>query len=285
MKSAMRAIGISLLVLTSPVLAADVDIDGATVGKWTMDIDAAKALAKEKRLPILLNFTGSDWCGWCKLMDRNVFKKQEWRDHAAENLVLVFIDFPKAPDLVPEKYVARNQRLKDEYKPEGFPTYVVLDGDTGAVLARLGAGQEKTPKSFIAEIASATRYTAASVAKFTEGLAPGKRREYMAIVDRIAENSALVQTEQKRIKEAQARIEELEEKAVALKVSATEFRAALKGPEKVKEYRQLRTDLEAAEKKLKDWLATSPQRTPDNTKKYQSMTSEIGRLRGELDEY
>jgi len=285
MKSAMRVIGISLLLLSSRGLAADVDIDGATVGKWTMDIDAARALAKEKRLPILLNFTGSDWCGWCKLMDKNVFKKQEWLEYAADNLVLVFIDFPKGEGLVPEKYVARNQRLKDDYGAEGLPTYVVLDGDTGAVLARLGAGQEKTPKSFIAEIASATRYTAAAVAEFTEGLTPAKKREYMEIVDRIAENRALVQTEQKQIKEAQARIEELEEKAVALKVSATEFRAALKGPEKVKEYRQLRTDLEAAEKKLKDWLATGPQRTPENTKKYQSMTSEIGRLRGELDKY
>ena len=57
MKSAMRAIGVSLLVLSSRALAADVDVDGATVGKWTMDIDAARALAKEKRLPILLNFT------------------------------------------------------------------------------------------------------------------------------------------------------------------------------------------------------------------------------------
>lgn len=157
MKSAMRVVGISLLFLSSRGLTADVDVDRATVGKWTMDIDAARALAKKKRLPVLLNFTGSDWCGWCKLMDKNVFNKQEWLDYAADNLVLVFIDFPKGKGLVPQKYVARNQRLKDEYGAKGFPTYVVLDLDAETVLARLGAGQEKTPKSFIAEIASATR--------------------------------------------------------------------------------------------------------------------------------
>ena len=285
MKSAMRVVAVSLLVLSSRALAADVDVDGATVGKWTMDFDAARALAKEKRLPVLINITGSDWCGWCKLMDKNVFSKQEWLDHAADNLVLVYIDFPKDAKLVPQKYVARNQKLKDEYGAQGFPTYIVLDGESGAVLAMLGAGQEKTPKSFIAEIASATRYTAASVARFTKGLTPAKRREYMEIVDRIAENSESKRAEEERIKEAQARIAELEEKAAELKWSATEFRASLKGPEKLKECRRLRTELEAAEQKLKDWLATGPQQTPENMKKYRSMAAEIGRLRGELDEY
>ena len=74
---------------------------GAELGKWTMDFDAAKTLAAEKEVPILINFTGSDWCGWCKLMDREVFSKAEWQQYAAESLVLVWIDFPRDKALVP----------------------------------------------------------------------------------------------------------------------------------------------------------------------------------------
>ena len=177
MNPAMRAMAVSLLLLSSSGVpsAAEIDTDGATVGKWTMDIDAARALAKEKELPVLLNFTGSDWCGWCKLMERNVFTKQEWKVYARDNLVMVFIDFPKDAGLVPQKYVARNGKLKDEYGVEGYPTFLVLDDDAETVLAKLGAGRDKTPKSFIAELATATRYSSSGVASFTKGLSPAKR--------------------------------------------------------------------------------------------------------------
>ena len=46
---------------------------GAELGEWTMDVSAAKKLAKSKNKPVFLCFTGSDWCGWCKLMEKNVF--------------------------------------------------------------------------------------------------------------------------------------------------------------------------------------------------------------------
>ncbi len=287
MNTATRAMVASLLLLSSSgvLAAAEIDIDGATVGKWTMDIDAAGALAKEKKLPVLLNFTGSDWCGWCKLMDRNVFTKQEWKDYARDNLVMVFIDFPKGAGLVPQKYVARNGKLKDEYGVEGFPTFLVLDDDAETVLAKLGAGRDKTPKSFIAELASATRYSSNSVASFTKSLSPAKRLEYMKIVDQMVENRKLVQAEKNRIEEAQARAKDLELKAAILEGAATEFRVSLLGPEKLKQYKQLRSSLDAAQKKLKDWLATGPRQTPENTQKFQSMNSEIEQLKGKLGEY
>ncbi|MHC4506937.1 MAG: thioredoxin family protein [Planctomycetota bacterium] len=287
MNSAMRAMAVSLLLLSSSgvLSAAEIDTDGATVGKWTMDIDAAKALAKEKKLPVLLNFTGSDWCGWCKLMDRNVFTKQQWKDYAGDNLVMVFIDFPKGAGLVPQKYVARNAKLKDEYGVEGFPTFVVLDDDAETVLAKLGAGRDKTPKSFIAEFASATRYSTRSVAVFTKSLSPAKRLEYMKIVDQMAKNRRLVQVEKALIEQAQTRVKDLDLKVAMLKRSATEFRASLLGPEKLDQYKQLRSDFDAAQKKLKDWLATGPQRTPENTQKFRSMSSEVEQLKAKLSEY
>ncbi len=56
---------ISLSAQTEEAPAAEaIQTEGAKVGHWTMDFEAAKKIAAEKNLPLLLNFTGSDWCGW-----------------------------------------------------------------------------------------------------------------------------------------------------------------------------------------------------------------------------
>ena len=121
------------------------------VGEWTQDYDAAKALAKEKDLPLLLNFTGSDWCGWCILMDKQVFSTQEWKDYAKENAVLVTLDFPRDKTRVPMSYVARNQALQKKYGISGYPTYIVVASDGEKILGKLGASQTATPQKFIAD--------------------------------------------------------------------------------------------------------------------------------------
>jgi thiol:disulfide interchange protein len=130
--------------------------EGAEVGQWTQDWDAAKKLAKEKNLPIILNFTGSDWCGWCKLMGRQVFSKQEWQDYAKDKLVLVWLDFPQNKSLVPEKYVARNKQLSEQFGVEGYPTYIVLQSDGATKLGKLGASREATAKGFISDLEKLT---------------------------------------------------------------------------------------------------------------------------------
>jgi len=129
---------------------------GATPGEWTQAYQAAKAIAAEKGLPILLNFSGSDWCYWCKLMDKQVFSKQEWKDWAKDNLVMVLIDFPRDKSLVPAEYVARNEGLLKKYSVAGFPTFILLSSDAQAVLGQLGNSRNATPKSFIAEIEALT---------------------------------------------------------------------------------------------------------------------------------
>ena len=139
------------LVATS-VIAAKPDTDGARIGVWTQDYDAAVALAKTNNLPLMLNFTGSDWCGWCMLMDRQVFSKEEWEKWAKENIVLAFIDFPKKKSLVPKKYVDRNKELSTKYGVRGYPTYVVVDPGTGESIGQLGASREATPQKFISEL-------------------------------------------------------------------------------------------------------------------------------------
>lgn len=133
---------------------ATVAVKGAEVGLWTQDFDAAKALAKEKKLPLLINFTGSDWCYWCKLMDKEVFSKEEWKAYAKEKLVLAFINFPKNSKLVPKEFVKRNRQLQEMFGVEGYPTYILLYTDGETVLGRLGASREITPKKFIKDVES-----------------------------------------------------------------------------------------------------------------------------------
>lgn len=86
---------VSAVLFAVASFAAKPDTDGAKVGVWTQDYDAAITLAKEKSLPVMLNFTGSDWCGWCKLMDKQVFSTDDWTKWATNNIVLVFLDFPQ----------------------------------------------------------------------------------------------------------------------------------------------------------------------------------------------
>ena len=153
--------------------------EGAEPGKWTQDYDAAIKMAAEKGLPLMLNFTGSDWCGWCKIMDKNVFAdEKDWGPYAKENLMLVTLDFPKDKSIVPEKWVHRNEKLKDKFGVRGFPTYVVLDSNGESKLGQLGASREATPKSFVQQAKGVLRFSKSAIAAFTAKLSEEKASEY-----------------------------------------------------------------------------------------------------------
>ena len=151
MTTGLRAfVSAAAACVASAVLAVSAATEGAEVGKWTMDAEAATALAKEKRLPLFINFTGSDWCHWCQLLDREVFDKPAWQDYAAKHLVLLWLDFPQDKSRVPEKYVKQNETWRDKYGIEGYPTCVVLDPD-GKELGRLGASRDVKAEGFVAD--------------------------------------------------------------------------------------------------------------------------------------
>ncbi len=124
---------------------------GAELGKWTMDIPAALALAKAENKPVFINFTGSDWCGWCQMMDKKVFDKAEWDAWAEKNMVLLWMDFPRDKTLVPEELKEKNKALAEKFDVQGYPTYVLLD-PTGKEIGRLSADREATPETFIEQI-------------------------------------------------------------------------------------------------------------------------------------
>ena len=174
---------ITLLLFTASLSASEVATEGAEVGKWTMDFPAAAKLAKEKDLPMLLNFTGSDWCGWCKIMDGNVYAKPEWSEFAAKQILLVTLDFPKDKSIVPERFVAQNNELKDKFGIGGYPTYIILESDGETKIGQLGAGKEKTPASFIKELEGVLRFRKASIDAKVAALGKEKGAEYLAAID------------------------------------------------------------------------------------------------------
>lgn len=116
---------------------------------WGTDPDKGVAEAKGTKKLVLLDFTGSDWCGWCIRLNKEVFAQAEFQEYAKENLVLVELDFPKkkAQD---SAIRARNEGLLQKYGVQGFPTIIVLNGD-GKKVGELGY-VKGGPSAFIAEL-------------------------------------------------------------------------------------------------------------------------------------
>jgi protein disulfide-isomerase len=95
---------------------------------WVTDYKKAQEEAKASHKLVLVDFTGSDWCGYCIQLDRAILSRPEFKDYANKNLVLLEIDFPrrKAQSIETKK---QNAELAERYQVEGFPTLVVLNGD------------------------------------------------------------------------------------------------------------------------------------------------------------
>ncbi|PYJ71995.1 MAG: thioredoxin family protein [Verrucomicrobia bacterium] len=117
---------------------------------WLDDYKKAQQEAKASNKFLLLDFTGSDWCGWCKKFDKEILSQSEFQDYARENLVLVELDFPRAKPQSPELR-KQNQELADQYQVQGFPTIVVLNGD-GQKLWQYDGYFPDGPAAFIAQL-------------------------------------------------------------------------------------------------------------------------------------
>ncbi|MEP6669532.1 MAG: thioredoxin family protein [Chthoniobacter sp.] len=116
---------------------------------WGENYEKAAAQAKAEKKLLLLDFTGSDWCGWCIKLNKEVFSQAEFKEYAAKNLVLMEVDFPQTkPQAANIK--AQNARLQAKYKIEGYPTIVVLNPD-GKKVGELGY-QPGGPKAFTAAL-------------------------------------------------------------------------------------------------------------------------------------
>lgn len=122
---------------------------GAAELQWMTDLPKAQEKAKSEKKLVLIDFTGSDWCPWCVKLNKEIFSQAEFVEYAQKNLVPVEIDFPRKKAQSAELKAA-NQKLQQQYKIEGYPTVIVLDG-SGKKVGELGYMQGG-PKAFIAEL-------------------------------------------------------------------------------------------------------------------------------------
>ena len=120
---------------------------------WLTDLSAAKAQAAREGKHVMINFTGSDWCGWCIKLRQEVFSQPEFEAYAAQNLVLVEIDFPKRKQ-ISQATLRANAAIADQFKIGGYPTLVFLNPAGKEV--RRGGYQPGGARPFVQAVAKVT---------------------------------------------------------------------------------------------------------------------------------
>ena len=125
---------------------------------WTDDFEAAKKQAAAENKLLLVDFSGSDWCGWCKKLDKEVFAKPEFLEGAKKEFVLVMVDSPSDKKLLSEKAAEQNPKLVEKYDVHGFPTVLIMDAD-GTVLEKTGY-RDGGPEKYLEHLAEIKKFSA-----------------------------------------------------------------------------------------------------------------------------
>ncbi len=120
------------IVVAAAVAAASAQ---AATG-WEDNFEKALQRAEKEDKYVLVDFSGSDWCGWCIKLDDEVFSKKAFKEYAKESLVLVLLDFPRWKEL-PKATREQNEALLKKYGVRGFPTVLLLS-PKGEVAGRTG---------------------------------------------------------------------------------------------------------------------------------------------------
>ncbi len=117
---------------------------------WQTDWQTAKSLAQKENRPIILVFSGSDWCAPCIKLDKKIWQSEDFKAYAKDHYVMLKADFPRRKkNRLPEAQQAKNEKLAEIYNPNGnFPLVVVLNAK-GKVLGTTGYKRRLTPNDYI----------------------------------------------------------------------------------------------------------------------------------------
>ncbi len=129
---------ITAILANSLVLATPLGAPTGVSNDWIEEYDRGVELAREEGKDLLVDFTGSDWCKWCKMLDVEVFRHPTFLEAAKEQYVLVKVDLPRrkpALDRVPD--IARNREVARELEVSSYPTILLMTAD-GDVWGRTG---------------------------------------------------------------------------------------------------------------------------------------------------
>jgi thioredoxin-related protein len=106
---------------TQEVQLAEVKLD------WSLNFKEALKKSKKEDKPVLLYFTGSDWCGPCKILDTELFHTEKFKILSDRDLVLLEVDIPRRRDLLTPKKMDENKKLQQKYGVKSFPTLLMVD--------------------------------------------------------------------------------------------------------------------------------------------------------------
>lgn len=119
------------------VLVLGIALLGFTSGKykkaapelsWTSDLNVAHERSQKTGKPIFGFFTGSDWCGWCMKLQRDVFAKDAFKEWADKNVILLELDFPRRK-VLPASLQEQNSGLQQAFQVRGYPTVWLFKAD------------------------------------------------------------------------------------------------------------------------------------------------------------
>jgi protein disulfide-isomerase len=138
----MKKLILTLLLLASVTARAELT--------WLTDLDEAKKVAMKENKKLLVDFTGSDWCGYCIKLHKEVFDTPEF-EKFAKDYVLVELDFPRRKEQ-PAAEKAKNQAAQKKYGVNGFPTVIIMN-TSGKVLNRAeGYSPDSGPSAYLPQL-------------------------------------------------------------------------------------------------------------------------------------
>ena len=164
---------------------------------WLTDLDEGIKVAKAEKKAILVDFTGSDWCGWCIRLKKEVFDQKEFAA-ATKDFVLVELDYPQKKQQSAE-VKAKNKVWAEKFSIEGFPTIMLLDSN-GEPFAQTGY-EAGGPVKYLAHLADLMKSnTAEGKAKLAQGkkdeiLVRGYGEELEKLITPLLEKKDLAATE------------------------------------------------------------------------------------------
>ena len=122
---------------------------------WLTDFNEAQKIATQKHQLIVLNFSGSDWCGPCIRLRKEIFNSEAFSSFADSNLVLINADFPRSSkNKLRDEQEKKNGALADKYNADGKFPYTLLLNDDGTIIKTWDGFPNVSPDEFVREVRS-----------------------------------------------------------------------------------------------------------------------------------
>ncbi len=112
---------------STDVEVAEIEIVNKIELDWVATYKDALRRSKKEDKPVLMYFTGSDWCGPCKILDKDLFHTEKFKALADKDLVLLEVDIPRRTDIISADKMNENLYLQRKYKVRAFPTLMMVN--------------------------------------------------------------------------------------------------------------------------------------------------------------